>query len=117
MKTRMRLEIVIFLAICLVLSSACSKGTKGKEWSANIEIVDGIKVVTNLHREFSWIILGILVFMISAVFFTLTKTEFFKKKSHSSALTVSFLAHMERSLAQLNPVALLKEAPKRLLFI
>ena len=47
MKLSMRLELVILLAICLALSSACSKGTKEKEWSANIEIVDGIKVVTS----------------------------------------------------------------------
>ncbi len=47
MKLSIRLELVILLAICMVLSSACSKGSKDKGWSANIEIVDGIKVVTN----------------------------------------------------------------------
>lgn len=47
MKLNMRLELVIFLTICLVLASSCSKRTQDTGWSANIEIVDGIKVVTN----------------------------------------------------------------------
>ena len=47
MKLSIRLELVIILAICLVLSSACSKGSIDNGWSASIEIVDGIKVVTN----------------------------------------------------------------------
>lgn len=44
---RFRLEILIFLTIGLVLSSACSRKAEETEWSANIEIVDGIKVVKN----------------------------------------------------------------------
>ncbi|MCJ7579872.1 MAG: 6-bladed beta-propeller [Candidatus Aminicenantes bacterium] len=47
MKLSMRFELVILLALCLALSSACSKGTRNKGWSVNIEIVDGIKVITN----------------------------------------------------------------------
>ena len=47
MRLNMRLELVVLMALCLVFSSACSKGTRAQEWSANIEIVDGIKVVTN----------------------------------------------------------------------
>lgn len=47
MKARVRLEILIFLGICLVLSNACSNRAEDTGWSANIEIVDGIKVVTN----------------------------------------------------------------------
>ena len=47
MKLSLRIEIVILLALCLALSSACSNGAKAKGWAANIEIVDGIKVVTN----------------------------------------------------------------------
>ncbi len=39
--------LLIFLAIFLVLSNACSKKAEETGWSANIEIVDGIKVVTN----------------------------------------------------------------------
>ena len=47
MKLNMRFELVIFLAICLALFSACSKRAEDRGWSANIEIIDGIKVVTN----------------------------------------------------------------------
>jgi len=47
MKLSFRLEILIFLAIGLVLSSACSRKAEETEWSVNIEIVDGIKVVKN----------------------------------------------------------------------
>lgn len=47
MKTRALHVILIFLTICLALSYACSKKAEKTEWSANIEIVDGIKVVTN----------------------------------------------------------------------
>ncbi|NOR54350.1 MAG: 6-bladed beta-propeller, partial [Candidatus Aminicenantes bacterium] len=47
MKTRMRLEILIFLAICLAFSYACSKRAEDSGWAAKIEIVDGIKVVMN----------------------------------------------------------------------
>ncbi len=34
-------------AMCLVLSCWCSKGAKESEWAPTIEIVDGIKVITN----------------------------------------------------------------------
>ena len=51
MKLSFRLEILIFLAIGLVLSSACSRKAEETEWSANIEIVDGIKVVKNPAQE------------------------------------------------------------------
>jgi len=47
MKTKVRLVLLIFLAICLALSYACSKRTEDKGWAAKIEIVDGIKVVMN----------------------------------------------------------------------
>lgn len=47
MKTKVRLEVLVFLAICLVFSYACSKRAEDTGWSASIEIVDGIKVVTN----------------------------------------------------------------------
>lgn len=47
MKARARLEILIFLAICLALFYACSKRAEDTGWSANIEIVNGTRVVTN----------------------------------------------------------------------
>jgi len=47
MKVRERLEILIFLVMYLALSYACSKRAEDTGWSANIEIVDGVKVVTN----------------------------------------------------------------------
>jgi hypothetical protein len=34
-------------ALCLVLSCWCSKGAKESEWAPTIEVVDGIKVITN----------------------------------------------------------------------
>jgi hypothetical protein len=34
-------------AICLVLSCWCSKGAKEAEWAPTIEVLDGIKVITN----------------------------------------------------------------------
>ncbi len=37
----------IVLVMCLVLSCWCSKGTKEAEWAPTIEVVDGIKVITN----------------------------------------------------------------------
>lgn len=47
MKERIRFEILILLAICLTLSFACLKRTEDTRWAANIEIVDGIKIVMN----------------------------------------------------------------------
>ena len=47
MRLNMRFELVILLALCLAFSSACSKKAEDKGWAANIEIVDGIKFVTN----------------------------------------------------------------------
>ncbi len=47
MKIRARLVAMIFLAFCFALSYACSKKAQDLRWSANIEIVDGIKVITN----------------------------------------------------------------------
>ena len=50
MKARNRLEIIISLIICLVLSNACSKKAEDSGWEAKIEIVDGIKVITNPEK-------------------------------------------------------------------
>ncbi|MCK4646097.1 MAG: 6-bladed beta-propeller [Candidatus Aminicenantes bacterium] len=47
MRKKLQCELLIFLAICLSFSISCSKSSKDTEWSANIEIVDGIKVVFN----------------------------------------------------------------------
>lgn len=47
MRKKLQHELLIFLAICLSFSISCSKSSKDTEWSANIEIVDGIKVVFN----------------------------------------------------------------------
>jgi hypothetical protein len=47
MKSKARLFIWIFLAVCLCCSFGCSKKTEVAGWSPEIEIVDGIKVITN----------------------------------------------------------------------
>jgi hypothetical protein len=47
MKKKGRLVRWIVPAICLALSCWCSKGAKEAEWAPTIEIVDGIKVITN----------------------------------------------------------------------
>ena len=47
MKSKARLFIWIFLAVCLCCSFGCSTKDKETGWSPEIEIVDGIKVITN----------------------------------------------------------------------
>ena len=47
MKTRVRLKGWIVPALCLVLFSGCSKSAEEAEWAATVEMVGGIKVVTN----------------------------------------------------------------------
>lgn len=47
MKAKGRFMIMVFLSLILVFSYACTKRAGDIGWSANIEIVDGIKVITN----------------------------------------------------------------------
>ena len=47
MKTKGWLIIMVFLSFILIFFSECKKRARDIGWSANIEIVDGIKVITN----------------------------------------------------------------------
>lgn len=47
MKTRIQLRGWIVMTMCLVLFSGCSKSADEAEWVATIEMMDGIKVVSN----------------------------------------------------------------------
>ncbi|MGD2246206.1 MAG: 6-bladed beta-propeller [Candidatus Aminicenantes bacterium] len=51
MKIRARFILLIFSAICLFLSYACSKRTEDTGWPVSIETVEGIKVVTNPEKS------------------------------------------------------------------
>ena len=47
MNSKTNLTIWLIIAVCLTLSFACSKTAEEPEWKATVEVIDGIKVVTN----------------------------------------------------------------------